>query len=36
MLNDDAEKAISTLKDICFILAPFPLDNLQFIESVIA
>jgi len=31
IFNDNVAKAISTLKEICYILPPFPLDNLEFI-----
>jgi hypothetical protein len=26
-------KGISTLKEICFILPPFPLENLEFVQN---
>ena len=29
------DKAIENLKDICFLLPPFPIDDLTFIENVI-
>jgi hypothetical protein len=35
IFNDDVANAINTLKDICYILPPFPIENLQFIEMVL-
>jgi hypothetical protein len=35
IFNDDAERAINILKDICYILPPFPIENLQFIDAVL-
>jgi hypothetical protein len=35
ILKKEIANAISSLKDICFILAPFPLDALPFIDSIL-
>jgi hypothetical protein len=35
IFNDDVAKAISTLKEICYILPPFPLENIEFIHSIL-
>lgn len=35
IFSKEIQKAISTLKEICFILAPFPIDSLPFIDSVL-
>jgi hypothetical protein len=36
LFDKEIGKAIETLKDICFLLPPFPIDELPFIESVIS
>lgn len=35
IFDKEIEKAIETLKDICFLLPPFPIDDLTFIDNVI-
>lgn len=36
IMKKDVEKAISTLKDVCYILTPFPaMNDLPFIDSVL-
>jgi len=35
IFNDDVAKAINTLKDICYILPPFPIENLEYIDMVL-
>lgn len=35
IFNDDVAKAINILKDICYILPPFPIENLLFIDTVL-
>lgn len=35
IFKQEVEKAISNLKDICYILTPFPLDSLPFIDQVL-
>ena len=35
LVTKEVEKAIESLKDICFLLPPFPIDDLTFIENVI-
>lgn len=35
IFKNDIAKAISTLKDICFILSPFPVESLPYIDSIL-
>ena len=35
IFEKDVEKAVETLKDICFLLPPFAIDDLNFIDTVI-
>ena len=35
IFNNEVARAINTLKDVCYILPPFPIESLQYIDMVL-